>query len=92
MEAVRAHVYIEGRVQGVFYRDWTRRQAQKLGLTGWIRNLEDGRVETVFEGPKKMAEEMVKMCKKGPSRANVTHTDVIWEEARGEFRDFVVKK
>ena len=92
MGAVRAHVYIEGRVQGVFYRDWTVRAAQGLRLKGWVRNMADGRVETVFEGPKKIAKEMVKMFKKGPSSANVTHIDVVWEEARGEFTDFVVKR
>ena len=92
MGAVRTHVYIEGRVQGVFYREWTVRAAQGLRLKGWVRNMADGRVEAVFEGPKKTAEEMVKMCKKGPSRANVTHIDVVWEEARGEFTHFVVKR
>ena len=50
---IRAHVYIQGRVQGVFYRDWTRKLAQSLGLTGWVRNLEDGRVEAIFEGERK---------------------------------------
>lgn len=86
----RAHVFIEGRVQGVFYRDWTRRLAQGLRLTGWVRNLEDGRVEAVFEGSKKNAEEMIKKCKVGPRLAGVKHIDVSWEKATGEFKDFEI--
>lgn len=87
---VRAHVYVQGRVQGVFYRDWTRRTAEGLGLTGWVRNLEDGRVETVFEGERKRVKEMVKKCEKGSFTSKVTHVDAVWEKATGEFSDFKV--
>lgn len=87
---VRAHVFIEGRVQGVFYRVWTRGEAEKLGLTGWVRNLADGRVEAVFEGPKESAEEMIEKCKQGPQIAGVKHLDVIWEDATGEFNNFEI--
>jgi len=90
MDTVRAHVYIEGRVQGVFFRDWTRRQARELGLTGWVRNIEDGRVEAVFEGPKKLLEKMIGKCQEGPPVANVSHIDVVWEKGTGEFSDFEV--
>ena len=92
MDTVRAHVYVEGRVQGVFYRDWTVRQAQGLALTGWVRNLEDGRVEAVFEGSKKLLEKMIGKCKEGPPAANVSHIDVIWEKGTDEFSDFGVVK
>ncbi|MEK7111691.1 MAG: acylphosphatase [Patescibacteria group bacterium] len=90
MGAVRAHVYIEGSVQGVFYRDWTRRLAQGLRLTGWVRNLEDGRVEAVFEGLKATVDAVVDKCKEGPKLAEVKHIDVIWEKATKEFRNFEV--
>ncbi|MBI2066089.1 acylphosphatase [Candidatus Woesebacteria bacterium] len=90
MDAVRAHVYIEGRVQGVFFRDWTVRAAQGLRLTGWVRNLADGRVEAVFEGPKKLLEKMIGKCQEGPPVANVFHIDVIWEKGTGEFSEFEV--
>ena len=86
----RVHVFIEGRVQGINYRWWTKKTAIGLSLTGWVRNLADGRVETVFEGPKGEVEEMVKKCKKGPMLAGVKHMDVIWEDATGEFKSFQI--
>jgi len=87
---VRAHVFIEGRVQAVSYRYWTLRQAQGLQLTGWVKNLTDGRVEAVFEGPKTMVSEMIKKCKSGPMLAGVKHIDVSWEKATGEFKGFEI--
>ena len=90
MEFVRAHVYIKGRVQGVFYRDWTSKQAHDLGLTGWVRNMEDGRVEAIFEGPKKKVNEMIEKCNEGTKLAKVAHIDVIWEDTTGEFEGFNV--
>lgn len=86
----RAHVYIQGRVQGVFYRSWTRDTAVELGLTGWVRNLADGRVEAVFEGPKEDVKMVIKKSKQGSMAANVDHIDVIWEEATGEFKGFEI--
>ena len=91
-KAVRAHVFIEGRVQGVFYRVWTQDQAQKLGLNGWVRNLGDGKVEAVFEGSKDKVEKMVKKCYKGPRSAGTKHVDVNWEKATGEFGTFEIAK
>lgn len=102
MEArtIRAHVFIQGRVQGINYRWWTSRTAQGLQLTGWVRNLEDGRVEAVFEGPKKKVEAMINKCKRGPMLSRVDHIDVIWEKATrrrqgyggqaGEFSGFEI--
>jgi len=87
---VRAHVFIEGRVQGVFYRSWTQGEAEKLELTGWVRNLADGRVEAVFEGSKEKVEDMIKKCKEGPQLAGVEHIDVNWEKATGESESFDV--
>ena len=86
----RAHVYIKGKVQGVFYRSWTRSSAESLGLTGWVKNLEDGRVEVMFEGEKEKIEEIIKKCKDGSRASEVTHVDVIWEEAEGDFSGFSI--
>ncbi len=89
-EKIRAHVYIEGKVQGVFYRDWILRQARGLGLTGWVKNLEDGRVEVVFEGPKMQVEVLTQKCKEGSSASEVKHTDISYEKATGEFDGFSI--
>jgi acylphosphatase len=86
----RAHVYIYGRVQGVFFRSETRREARGSKVTGWIRNLPDGRVEAVFEGQKDDVQKLVDFCKEGPSGAKVARTEVAWEAYTGEFRDFRV--
>jgi len=80
----RAHLFIEGRVQGVFYRAFTREQAEDLGLNGWVRNLHDGKVEAVFEGPKERIEQAIILCRTGPAGSRVTHVDVAWEPATGE--------
>jgi acylphosphatase len=85
---VRAHVFVSGRVQGVFFRSETRREAHRYNVTGWVRNLPDGRVEAIFEGEKENVERLVEFCRKGPSSAKVTQTEVIYENYTGEFRDF----
>lgn len=86
----RAHVYISGRVQGVFFRSSTEDKALELGMKGWVRNLLDGRVEAIFEGEKEKVEEMLKWCHKGPPYARVTNVEVEWEEYKGEFSSFGV--
>jgi len=86
----RAHVFIKGKVQGVFFRSWTHTTALGLGLKGWVKNLEDGRVEAMFEGEKAMIEQMIEKCKEGSRASEVTHVDVMWEEEDGEFVDFKV--
>ncbi|NOZ25722.1 MAG: acylphosphatase [Nitrospirae bacterium] len=91
MKRMRAHLYIEGLVQGVFYRAFVRELAIRSGLRGWVRNLPDGRVEAVFEGGKEEIENAVKECYKGPPAARVTKIDVTWEPYRGEFRDFEIR-
>jgi acylphosphatase len=88
---VRAHILISGRVQGVFFRSETKYEAKQLGVTGWIRNVPDGRVEAVFEGEEKKVKELIKFCKEGPPGARVTNVDTIWEKYTGEFRNFEVK-
>ena len=90
-EKIRAHIFVSGKVQGVFYRENTRKKAEKLGVTGWVKNLRDGRVEAVFEGDKKKVEEMVNWARKGPIWAKVEALDVIWEDYRGEFNGFEIR-
>lgn len=87
----RVHVYIRGRVQGVFFRAETQRTAKALNLTGWVRNMPDGRVEALFEGEGEKVERMLSWCHTGPPAARVL--DVIAEEEpfAGEFRDFSVR-
>ena len=87
---VRAHVFVSGRVQGVFFRYETRQRARRVGVTGWVRNLPDGRVEAVFEGEKEAVEYMVEFCKRGPPAARVEKVDVKWEQYKGEFQDFKI--
>ncbi len=87
----RAHVFISGRVQGVFFRARTRERASQLGLKGWVRNLRDGRVEAVFEGEKGAVEKMLTWCKEGPTYASVSDVEAQWEEYTGEYEDFDVR-
>ncbi len=84
----RAHVIVEGRVQGVFFRDFTRRQAQRFGIKGWVRNLLDGKVEIMAEGEEENMKEFLKEVKKGPPLAVVENLDIDWMDFKGEFQDF----
>lgn len=72
----RVHVFISGRVQGVAFRHYTLKTAVSLGLKGWVRNLDDGRVEAMFEGEDSTVEAMLQWCRKGPSSAIVTNLDI----------------
>jgi acylphosphatase len=87
----RAHVYISGRVQGVFFRACTRDEAKRLDLTGWVRNTADGRVEAVFEGEESAVDAMVSWCHKGSPYSMVEDVEVRREEYRGGFSDFGVR-
>jgi len=87
----RVHVFVSGRVQGVFFRQETQNKATSLNLTGWVRNIPDGRVEAVFEGEEEDVNLMVDWCRKGPSFASVINVEVINEPCRGEFQDFNIK-
>lgn len=91
MKKVRAHLYISGKVQGVFYRAFTEEVALSLGLKGWVRNLPDRRVEAVFEGDKELIEKAIKKCYEGPPFAQVSHIDVIWEESVEDLTDFRIR-
>jgi acylphosphatase len=86
----RVHVFVRGRVQGVFFRAETADMAGRLGLAGWVRNLTDGRVEALFEGEKEDVEKALDFCRRGPPHADVQNLDFRWEEWKGEFHDFRV--
>lgn len=88
MTNTRAHIYVTGKVQGVFFRQNTKRQAQSRGVWGWVSNLPDGRVEAVFEGEEAAVKEVVDYCRHGPSFAKVEHFEVAFEEFKGEFSSF----
>ncbi|HUK64345.1 MAG TPA: acylphosphatase [Dongiaceae bacterium] len=75
------HVWVEGRVQGVMFRESTRRAAHTLGLSGWVRNLPDGRVEACFVGVRATCEQALAFVRVGPPGAVVTHVESRWEAA-----------
>jgi acylphosphatase len=91
MEKARSHVFIEGMVQGVFYRAFTRDIAYSLSLNGWVKNLRDGRVEAIFEGKKDLIEQVIKKCYEGPPGARVTNIEVKWEEFIGDLKGFTIR-
>ena len=83
MSAVRRRVLVHGRVQGVFFRDSTRREAAARGVAGWVRNRDDGAVEAVFEGDSEGVEALVGFCRSGPSHADVDGVEVQDEQPEG---------
>lgn len=87
----RAHVIFRGKVQGVFFRANTEGRARELGLKGWVRNLPDGSVESVFEGPREAVRKAIEWCKSSQLHARVTDADIDWEDYRGEFSSFEVR-
>ena len=91
MEMKRVHILVSGRVQGVFYRASTREKASQLGLSGWVRNLPDGRVELVAEGPEEQIDALIEWCHKGPPVARVDKVEIDYEEPRAEFDGFRVR-
>lgn len=87
----RAHVFIHGDVIKVGFRAWIVKNAQILGLTGWVKNTEGKEVEAVFEGVEENVKEMVDKCYDGPQVSWVDKVDVTWEEETGEFEGFEVE-
>jgi acylphosphatase len=78
-------------VQGVFFRDSTRQKAEELGLAGWVRNVPDGLVEALFEGPSEKVEAMVRWCEEGPQHASVENVDTNFESTGGDLKGFEVR-
>lgn len=87
----RAHVIVAGDVQGVFFRQETKRQAEAHGVNGWVRNHVDGKVEAVFEGEDQGVKALIEFCKHGPPTAIITTVDVKWETYIAEFKDFTIR-
>jgi acylphosphatase len=87
---VRAHAIVIGRVQGVFFRMETQSAAERIGVSGWVRNKRDGSVEAVFEGKETKVATILEWCKKGPPHARVDRLDVVWEDYTGEFDAFEI--
>ena len=88
---VRAHLLISGRVQGVFFRATMQEEAEKLGVTGWVRNLPDGRVEAVVEGPEDKVKQLIEWAHHGPPAARVEKVEVTWQKPTGEYRAFTIR-
>lgn len=84
------HLRISGLVQGVSFRWHTRRIAQSLGLAGWVKNLFDGSVEVVAEGPEEALRELLAWCRQGPELARVERVEESFSRATGEFLEFRV--
>ena len=80
---IRRHAVVHGNVQGVFFRDTARRQAESRGVAGWISNRPDGTVEAVFEGDEEAVESMLRFCRQGPRGAEVDRVEVREEEPEG---------
>jgi len=87
----RAHVYVSGQVQGVFFRDSARKKAEQLGLAGWVENLPDGRVEALFEGAQEKVREMIQWCEEGPPHATVEDVDAEFEDFEESLEGFEVR-
>ena len=87
---VRAHVFVTGKVQGVYYRQKTMETARSLGVTGWVRNLPDGRVEAVLEGAESGVKCVIEWCEIGPPKAQVENVDTKFESYTGKFSDFTI--
>lgn len=88
----RLHLWVAGRVQGVFYRANTAAVAEQLKLTGWVRNLADGRVEIVAEGEEGDLHQLLAWCQQGPPAARVDRVEVKEEAYTGEFTEFFIRR
>ena len=87
----RAHVWLSGRVQGVGFRFATADEARYRGLAGWVRNLDSGRVEAVFEGPRSRVEEMLRWAREGPPGSYVRDVRVDWDEPPEQLASFEIR-
>lgn len=86
----RSHVFVSGKVQGVYFRQNTLETANEHGVFGWVRNLPDGRVEAVFEGDETAVDKVVEWCRAGPPASRVDKLDVKHEKYTGEFSSFAI--
>jgi acylphosphatase len=88
---IRTHLLISGKVQGVFFRSRLQREATRLGVTGWVKNLSDGRVEAILEGEVLEVNQVIAFCQRGPSYAKVKDVTVKRESYTGDFNNFRVE-
>jgi acylphosphatase len=86
-----ADILVEGRVQGVGYRAWVERHALRLGLVGYVMNLDDGRVHVYAEGDQAVIQDLIRALEQGPRLARVTRTDVRWTSPTGGFVSFATR-
>jgi acylphosphatase len=84
----QVHLFVRGRVQGVFFRASTQREAKRLGLTGWVRNRPEGHVEILAEGEEESLKDLIAWANRGPTAARVERVDVRWRGFGGEYFDF----
>lgn len=89
---VRAHIWVNGRVQGVGFRAHVEYYAQQIGVTGWVRNVGYDTVEAVAEGERGKVDRFIEMMKQGPNMSRVDDSHVEWEDVTGEYREFGVKR
>ena len=92
IDAVRAHVWVKGRVQNVGFRAYVESVARQAGVTGWVRNVGYDTVEAVAEGERAKVERFIELMKQGPRASRVDESNVEWENPTGEFREFGVKR
>jgi len=90
MATINVRAFITGRVQGVYYRAETQKQASQLSLTGWVRNLPDGRVEILAEGEEQQVRQLLAWCKQGPPRSRVDLIEEFPEKYTGEYNSFEI--
>ncbi len=88
----QAHVVVSGVVQGVGYRYFVRSNARKLGLTGWVRNTSNGKVEAVLQGSQQQVEKILALLRKGPMLSEVEDIQVVWEESEDKYEDLQIQK
>ena len=92
IDAVRAHVWVTGRVQGVGFRAYVESVARRAGVMGWVRNVGYDTVEAVAEGERAQVEQFIELMKQGPSASRVDESRIEWEESTGEFREYGVRR
>ena len=90
MALIARHVSVTGRVQGVFFRAWLQEQANELGVTGWVRNCPDGRVDTHIEGEEAQVQQLIERLRRGPPAAKVEDVH-LWDVQLFDFDDFEVR-
>jgi acylphosphatase len=87
----RADVRFRGKVQGVHFRDFTRRFARRMMVSGWVRNIPDGSVEAVFEGDGESIDEVIRLLTEEHPYARVDHVDIIWSPSQEEYKGFEIR-